>query len=53
MPPPPRRAASDQAGACNALTSFLAEVKAQKKLTVAEADVLLASATNVKATIGC
>jgi HYR domain len=48
-------AAGDTAGACSALDSFLAEVRAQsgKKLTVAQAQALTADANRIKAVIGC
>ncbi len=48
-------AAGDLTGACQALDSFLNEVRAQsgKKLTVAQAAALTADANRIKAVIGC
>ena len=48
-------ASSDNAAACSALQSFLAEVAAQrgKKLTVAQADSLTADARRICSVLGC
>jgi hypothetical protein len=48
-------AAGDTVGACAALDSFLAEVRAQsgKKITVPQAQALAADANRIKAVIGC
>jgi hypothetical protein len=48
-------AAGDTAGACAALDSLLAEVRAQsdKKIPVAQAQAITADATRIKTVIGC
>jgi N-acetylneuraminic acid mutarotase len=48
-------AANNTAQACNDLTSFINHVNAQsgKKLTVAQANQLLAAATRIQAVLGC
>ena len=45
----------DSAGACNSLSAFLNEVRAQagKKLTEAQAQQLTAAANDIRAQIGC